>query len=198
MGSKKPPRPKGEGSVLPERERRGGCIGGSQKEKVNREGGGREGLKKEQSQEPGRCEGRPSLRKGSRLGQRSWGCMGTPGSLPPHWPCDVGRGQGTHCCHSRGSRSHLHSRGAAGAAGASKAALWGWESGVGTQPLTRCPPPRLPHPTGLLLLLWGHQPLSPGLCLLLRVLSPESLGPPPAGGRSGRLLAPDVLNWGRG
>lgn len=154
-------------------------------------------MKEEQSQEPGRCGRQAQPEQGEQTRQHSWGHVRAPGSLPPRRPCDVGRGQGTHCCHSRGSRSHPRSREAAGAARASKAALWEWESGVGTQPLTGRPPPALPHPTGPFLLLWGRHPLAPGLGLLLGVLRPGPLGPPPAGGPSGRLLAPDVLNWER-
>lgn len=78
--------------------------------------------------------------------------MGTEGCWQGNFPQSsgsrgvAGRAPGAHCRHSGGSRSHLHSREAGGAAAASEEALWKWEAGVGPEPpcLAPLPPPAVP------------------------------------------------------
>lgn len=100
---------------------------------------------------------------------------------------------GTHCRRSWGSHSRPHNWVAA----ASEAALWRWEAGLSRSPLAWHPAPQVClHPTYPL--LRGLEPPSGRLSLLLGALGPQPFRPSPAGGRPGLLLAPDVLNWGRG
>lgn len=78
-------------------------------------------------------KGRPSLSKERNEGRKAggtWGRRVTASELAP----------GTHCRHSRESRSRPHSR---GAEGASQAALWRGEA-VGTESLEGLPPPPCP------------------------------------------------------